>query len=86
MEQLPLLSVQQEHLNVGTNETDPVPLCDQVTLPVGKYPVTLAVQMMVVEEPTRMELGLQDTVLLVAYIVTARLCVPPNGEFLESPP
>jgi len=79
------MSVQQEHLNVGRNVTDPAPLCDHVTAPVGEYPATLALQMMVVDEPAMTELGLQETIVLVTIIVTVKLCVPANGEFLESP-
>lgn len=35
-----------------TRKTDPVPRCVQVTLPAGEWPVTLALQVMVLDEGT----------------------------------
>jgi hypothetical protein len=46
----------------------------------------LALQTTTVDEPATTELGLQETVVFVASVVTARLYVPEDGEFLVSPP
>ena len=50
---------------VGLRETEPVPLWDQLTVPAGEEPITLAVQVMVVDEPATADLGVQETVVFV---------------------
>jgi hypothetical protein len=41
---------------------------------------------MVVDDPATADLGVQETVVFVTFVVTVRMCVPEDGEFLESPP
>jgi hypothetical protein len=45
-----------------------------------------AVQVMTVDEPARAELRVQEIVVLVAAIVTFRLCASTDEGFSESPP
>jgi hypothetical protein len=71
---------------VATKETDPAPLCDQVTLPVGEYPVTVALQLTTFDEPTITYFGLQEIVVFVVFTVTTRLYAPAVAGLLESPP
>ncbi len=71
--------------NESMKETDPVLLFDQVTMPVGAYPFTLAVQVMTVEEPATTDLGVQETVVFEVFTVTTKLYHPVVGELAESP-
>ena len=81
-EQLPDERVQV----VGLNRTEPTPLWDQVTVPVGEEPVTFALHVMIVDEPATADFGVQETVVVVALTVTTRvLDVPEDAEFWESP-
>jgi hypothetical protein len=57
-EQLPVESV---HF-VALKETDPVPPCVQVTVPVGEGPEPLTVALQVVAEPMATEAGLHNRV------------------------
>jgi len=41
---------------------------------------------MIVGEPATANLGMQETVVVVTFIFTARLAVPTALELLESPP
>jgi hypothetical protein len=69
-------------------ETEPVlpVICDSVTVPVGKYPLTVTLQVMIVDEPATADIGLQETVVLVAFVVTIKLYVPADWKLLASPP
>jgi hypothetical protein len=58
---------------VEAKETEPVPLWDQLTSPVGEYPVTLALHVTELEESAGTLAGLQKIRVLVAFIVTIRL-------------
>jgi len=40
---------------------------------------------MTIDEPATADLGVQETAVLVAFIVTDRLYVPAHGELFESP-
>ena len=51
------------------NETEPLPLWDQLTVPVGEYPVTVAVQVIVVEEPAAADFGAQETDVFVSMLL-----------------
>jgi hypothetical protein len=44
----------------------------------------LAVQVIIVDEPATVDLGVQETVVLVVFNVTPRLCVPTDGRRLPS--
>lgn len=80
-EQLPL-----ERVHVfAPKETDPVPFCVQVTVPVGECPVTLTVQVTFFDEAAETLAGVQETVVLEVIFATVRLCVPCDWKFLESP-
>lgn len=62
-----------------------MPVWDQVTLPVGEYPITLAVQMMIVDEPAAADFGAQETVVFETFFITVRPYVPGDWKFLVSP-
>ena len=66
-------------------ETDPGATRFQLTLPLGRNPVTLAVQVMIVGEPKAADFA-HETVVLVGFIVTTMVDVPVEGRFLKSPP
>ena len=72
----------------GLNWTEPVLIVvwDMVTVPVGAYPLTLAVQVMTVEELATADRGLHETVVFEAFIVTIKLYVPADWKLLGSPP
>lgn len=79
---LPLESVHA----VAMKETDPVPLRVQVTVPVGEYPVTRALQVTVPDEAAGRLAGLQETLVFEVLIVTTKSYASADGGFLESPP
>jgi hypothetical protein len=58
-EQLPAVILQV----VEVKTTEPEPLCDQLNLPAGEYPVTVALQVTFVDEEGTLR-GLQDTTVL----------------------
>jgi hypothetical protein len=60
MEQLPFVRVQVIELNV----TEPVPDWDQVTVPVGENPFTVALHLITFEEPATIEDGLHETLVV----------------------
>ena len=64
---------------VEAKETEPVPLWDQLTVPVGTYPVTLALQVMLFDEATGTLAGLQETVVFEAFVIAVRATVPVKG-------
>ena len=66
-------------------ETFPLPLCDQVTDPVGKNPVTVALHAIVFVDATGRLLGPQEIVVCDALMVTFRSKFWAEGEFFESP-
>jgi hypothetical protein len=68
-EQTPFARVHDAELRV----TEPVPLWDQVTVPVVEYPATLALHVMNLLEPAARELGVQETVVFDSFWVTVRL-------------
>jgi hypothetical protein len=72
--------------DLSTKKTAPAPFCDHVTIPVGRYPLTLAVQVMVADEPTEMLVGLQETEVVEVTGATVRESLPSDGAFFESPP
>jgi len=51
----------------GWKETEPVPLCEKSTVPVGLKPVTLALHVMTVGEPATADVGVHETVVLVLW-------------------
>jgi hypothetical protein len=78
---------------VDAKNTEPVPIWDQLTVPVIPKQIRQmtqsgsTVQVMIVDEPATADLGLQErTSILVFCFVTVRLYVPADGEYLESPP
>jgi len=50
--------------------TAPVPAVDHATVPVGRYPETLAVQVTTVEEPATTGDGTQVRTMLEVFLVT----------------
>jgi hypothetical protein len=70
---------------VETKETEPAPLWDQATVPVGPYPVTLAVQVMTADEPVTADFGVQETAVLGSFADTVRLYAPADREFWGDP-
>jgi hypothetical protein len=66
--------------------TPPVPTCDQLTMPVGKNPVTRALQVMLLGEPAGTLLGLQETVVDEVLFVTFRPSDPADGRVRAFPP
>jgi hypothetical protein len=71
--------------DVELRETEPGPLWDQLTAPVGRWPTTLALQVIIFDEPATADLGVQVTVVVVASIVTTRLYAPAVAGLLKSP-
>ena len=72
------------------NETNPVPLWVHVTVPVGEYPETFAVQVAVVvfsDDDTAKTAGVQRMLIVDGLGVTFRGAglVPIEGRLLESP-
>jgi hypothetical protein len=62
-----------------------VPDWVQLIAPVGKYPFTTAVHVKRAAEAAERELGLQDTLVFVTFIFTARGKIPDEGKLRESP-
>jgi hypothetical protein len=77
---LRLMSVHDPEARV----TEPVPYWDQSTVPVGRYPDTLALQITVIINDTE-DVGLQETEIFAILIVTSMSYCPVVGELSESP-
>jgi hypothetical protein len=80
-EHCPVIRVQESDVK----RTVPLPDWVQLTTPVGTYPFTTAVHVKRAPEAAERELGLQDTLVFVTFVFTARGKIPDERALRESP-